>query len=149
MAKTKAQYQANFREKNKDRFKRLDVLLPVSVFNQFQENAQNKGLTKAAYIELLMNSGKSGRTELFTDSLPCSNEPILEPNKVYTYSFATGKREIKTDGKTHKYREQKAGVKRFSTWQECQRHNITGDKESGLYINTPSGSHLLELKKGK
>ncbi|GEM_PF-4413626 len=62
MAKSAAERQAEFRAKSKGKFKRLDLLLPVKVFNTLHLNAKNSGLSKAAYIECMLQ-GNSMRNQ--------------------------------------------------------------------------------------
>jgi len=60
MAKSAAERQAEFRVKSKDKLKRLDLLLPITVFNTLHGNAKNTGLSKAAYIERLLQANSLG-----------------------------------------------------------------------------------------
>lgn len=62
MVKSAAERQREFRAKSKDKFKRLDTLLPVEVFNLLHGNATRQGLTKAAYISELLH-GNNAMTE--------------------------------------------------------------------------------------
>jgi len=61
MAKSAAERQAEFRAKSKGKFKRLDLLLPVKVFNTLHLNAKNSGLSKAAYIDWLLKGNSTSK----------------------------------------------------------------------------------------
>jgi len=54
MSKSAVERQAEFRKKNKGKFKRLDTLLSIEAFNLLHTNASEQGLTKSAYIEKLL-----------------------------------------------------------------------------------------------
>jgi len=71
MARTAAQRQADFRKLHGNKFKRLDVLLPIDVFNELHGNALEQGITKAAYINsLLRDNGKTSITDVLVRFLP-------------------------------------------------------------------------------
>jgi len=56
MSKSAVERQAEFRKKNKGKFKRLDTLISIKAFNLLNTNANVQGLTKSAYIEELLYS---------------------------------------------------------------------------------------------
>jgi len=72
MVKSAAERQAEFREKSKNKFKRLDTLLPVEVFNLLHDNAKEHKLTKAAYIAELLHGNNT--TVKGIDALLSDNE---------------------------------------------------------------------------
>jgi len=63
MAKSKAEYQAAFREKHGNKFKRLDMLLPIDDFNLLHGRSLEAGLTKVAYICKLLHCGNKGNAQ--------------------------------------------------------------------------------------
>ena len=65
MAKTTAERQKEFRERNKGKTRKLEVLLPGDEFTLLHDNAKQKGLTKAKYVVSLLhdNSGENGTVQ--------------------------------------------------------------------------------------
>jgi len=55
MAKSAAERQKEFRERNKGKARKLEVLLPDNDFNLLHDNAKQQGLTKAKYVVSLLH----------------------------------------------------------------------------------------------
>ena len=59
MAKTAAERQKEFRERNKGKTRKLEVLLPGDEFTLLHNNAKQQGLTKAKYVVSLLHDNSS------------------------------------------------------------------------------------------
>jgi len=60
VAKSAAERQKEFRERNKGKTRKLEVLLPSDEFTLLHDNAKQQGLTKAKYVVSLLHDNNGG-----------------------------------------------------------------------------------------
>jgi len=83
MAKTAAERQKEFRERNKGKTRKLEVLLPSDEFALLHDNAKQQGLTKAKYVvSLLHGNGDNQAQPNAIDLIEKNNKLVKENNRL-------------------------------------------------------------------
>lgn len=142
MAQTLAERQRLYRQRKKENFKRLDILIPTTDINLFIANAKMAGVTKAVYLSILLhcNDEADGKAQAGLDLMTDLHTTTL---KEYKKEITHLKQAMK--GKEKAFNTLSGNLKAELMQLKAQPHKCQCFKKDGNKC-TKTATH--ELKKG-